>query len=248
MPKKKPGSLRIGTSNVVLPFNKSKFPADYQVKTRLSYYASLFNTVELNSTFYKLPLPATFEKWAEEVPDNFQFSIKLWREITHAKKLVFDVEKLSKFLDAAKELGEKKGCLLVQFPGKITLDYYSEVEGILQELSVAQTWRIALEFRSSTWHTRETYELLDEYGATMVLHDQAKSVNLELNTSADFVYMRFHGPGGDYRGAYPDEFLVEQHDRIGRWLKEGKDVYVYFNNTIGNAFDNTVSLQRMDIR
>lgn len=84
MTKKKRGELRIGTSNVVLPFNKSKFPEEFKQKTRLGYYASLFNTVELNSTFYKLPMARTFGKWASEVPEDFRFSIKLWKEITHS--------------------------------------------------------------------------------------------------------------------------------------------------------------------
>lgn len=247
MGKKKPGVLRIGTSNVVLPFNKTNFPEAFRDTSRLTYYASLFNTVELNSTFYKVPMAATFKKWSSEVPADFLFSIKLWREITHAKNLVFEAERVASFLEAAAQMTPSCGCLLVQFPGKISLDYYAEVENCLQLIAQsASGWRAAVEFRNRNWYTRETYELLDEYGASMVLHDQSKAVNFELRTRADFVYIRLHGPNGDYRGAYEDAFLSQQTLRIKIWLKEGRDVFVYFNNTMGNAFDNAVTLQKMN--
>jgi uncharacterized protein YecE (DUF72 family) len=242
------GHIRIGTSNIVIPGNKKTFPPAFQSGSRLHYYSSLFNTVEINSSFYKTPLLSTYEKWFLDVPDDFQFSLKLSKEITHAKDLEADLSSMDKFMRSAAGTGTKKGCLLVQFPGKITLDYFTQVENILNELKThdpGNEWRIAAEFRHPSWHAGETYELLDEYEATMVLHDIPKGKNMDSPGNADFVYMRFHGPKGDYRDSYTEDFLQQKAGQMRVWLGEGKDVYVYFNNTIGSAFENAFSLRAM---
>ncbi len=248
MAKLQKGRLNIGTSNIVVPGNKQSFPIEFKQKTRLHYYSSIFNSVELNSPFYKVPMHSTFSKWAGEVGDDFLFTIKLWKEITHGKNLQYELTNIDHFLKAADGLGKKKGCLLVQFPGKIRLEYYIAVEKILQRIvamELDQPWRTAVEFRHADWYVSETFELLDEYGASMVLHDIPKAKNFELNKTADFVYIRFHGPKGDYRGSYTDEFLNEKAKEIDAWRKEGKHVYAYFNNTIGEAFENALTLKAM---
>ncbi len=242
------GILRVGTSNVVLPGNKQAFPPEFRYKSRLTYYSTLFNSVEINSTFYKVPKPSTFEKWSAEVPESFRFTIKLWKEITHVKCLNFNAAELALFYNAINHTGNKKGCLLIQFPGSITLDSYARVEQLLtqcKELDPGMQWRIAIEFRSKTWYVGETYELLDEYGASLVLHDMPKSKNELLNKRAGFVYIRFHGVQGDYKGSYTDDQLGSQFQAIRHWLNDGKDVYVYFNNTIGDAFQNARYLKSL---
>ncbi|WP_018616575.1 DUF72 domain-containing protein [Segetibacter koreensis] len=242
------GILRIGTSGIVVPGTKHSFPAEFRLKSRLNYYSSLFNTVEINSTFQKIPMLSTFEKWSQDVPEEFQFTVKLCREITHVKQLNFDVENIDTFINAANCIGNKKGCLLVQFPGSITAEYSTQVEQILlrlQKLDQENKWRKAIEFRSVTWYSSQTYQLLDMYGASMVLHDMPKSKNFEINKEATFIYCRYHGPQGDYRGSYSNDFLKEQSAKILGWLNEGKDVYAYFNNTMGDAFANAMSLKAM---
>jgi uncharacterized protein YecE (DUF72 family) len=246
--KKRSGILRVGTSNVVLPGNKQSFPPAFQHGSRLHYYASLFNTVELNSTFYKLPRRATFERWSQEVDAAFSFTIKLSKDITHGKSLHFEAGRITEFMNAAAGMGHKAGCLLIQFPGKITLDYFATVENIFEQLAEADPqnqWRKAAEFRSAGWYTGETYELLNEYGIALVLHDIPKGKNKDVITSPGFIYCRFHGPTGNYRGSYPDAFLLEQSVKIKGWLKEGKDVFAYFNNTMGSAFENALTLKRL---
>jgi uncharacterized protein YecE (DUF72 family) len=243
-----PGIIRIGTSNIVVPGNKKTFPPAFRQKSRLHYYSSIFNTVEVNSSFYRTPLLSTYEKWSLDVPDSFQFSIKLSKEITHAKNLEGDLAGMEKFMRSATGIGSKKGCLLIQFPGKISLDHFEKVEQILQELQhndAANEWRKAVEFRNPSWYTGETRELLDEYGAAMVLHDIPKAKIFEDPGNADFVYIRFHGPKGDYRDSYTESFLQSKAAEIKEWLTDGKDVFAYFNNTIGSAFDNAVSLKKM---
>ena len=249
MKKKSRGVLRVGTSNIVVPGARQTFPHEFQNKSRLHFYSTLFNSLEINSSFYKVPMPSTFEKWSLDVPQNFRFTVKLWKEITHVKELKIDPDNIDLFLKAADRIGDKKGCILVQFPGKISFDYYSEVEQILQRMTASEyrsNWQIAIEFRNPTWYVSETFELMDEYGASMVLHDIPKAKNLEINKQVKFIYMRFHGPTGNYRGSYTDEFLREQYKKINGWLKAGKDVYAYFNNTMGSALENAMTLKAMD--
>jgi len=242
------GILRIGTSGIVVPGNKKSFPAEFQLKSRLNYYSSLFNTLEVNSTFQKLPMPSTLLKWSLDVPQEFQFTFKLWREITHVKQLKTDFNNIEIFFKAAENIGNKKACLLVQFPGSITAEYSLQVEQILQKLRQPDDenqWQKAIEFRSKTWYNDQTFDLLNKYGVSLVLHDMPKSKNLEFNGPAQFVYCRFHGPKGDYKGSYSKDFLEEQSEKIRSWLNGGKDVYVYFNNTMGNAFENAMNLKEL---
>src|ERR1044072_276638 len=98
MKRKREGIYRSGTSGLVLPVpNKKAFPPEFKDKSRLTYYGSLFNSIEINSSFYKIPQAATVKKWADSVPDNFAFTFKLWREITHIKGLAYQPEDVLRF-------------------------------------------------------------------------------------------------------------------------------------------------------
>lgn len=242
------GQAFIGTSNVVIPGNKLTFPEDFQKRSRLHYYSTLFNTVEVNSCFYKSPLHSTYQKWTREVGENFQFSLKVSKEITHVKELRSEIGCMEKFMSSATGTGDKKGCLLIQFPGKISLEYFNQVESILAELNQhdpENNWRKAVEFRNASWYIGETDDLLQEYQANIVLHDMAKGKIQELRNDPPFVYMRFHGPEGNYRGSYTESFLERKAAEIQLWLGQGKTVYAYFNNTLGSGFENAKKLQSM---
>ncbi|MGE5519388.1 MAG: DUF72 domain-containing protein [Candidatus Dadabacteria bacterium] len=248
MENRKKGTYYIGTSGVGVMGNKDRFPEEFKQKTKLCYYSEVFNTVEVNSTHYKIPRIATFERWSSEVRQDFRFTLKLWREVTHAKELKMELSHIDLFFNAAKHIGKKKACLLVQFPGKISLDYYSHVEQILEhisELNEGEQWKIAVEFRNTSWQESETYELLKEHESALVLHDHPKWRDFEFYTETNFVYYRFHGPAGDYKGSYNFDFLLSKADDINRLLEKGKDVYVYFNNTAGDAFTNAITLKEM---
>lgn len=241
-------SIKIGTSNIVLPGPKTTFPEPFKLTTRLTYYASLFNTVELNSPFYKIPKASTVEKWSHEVPDDFEFTVKLWRGITHTAE--WKNEDVDFFMQTINATGNKKGCLLVQFPASIKATYIKQVEKILNRISRWNRngqWKLAVEFRDSGWYTQNVYDLLDHYHAAVVLHDMPASGTLELNKNASFVYLRFHGEKGDYKGSYSRQLLQQTAQRIQQWKQQGKQVYVYFNNTIGNAFENARTLQELCI-
>lgn len=118
------GNYYAGTSGLVLPVpNKTWYPEEFKDKSRLCYYASMCNSIEVNSSFYKIPLPKTITKWTEDVPGEFRFTFKLWRGITHEKGLVFNPADITRFMEAINAAGSHKGCLLVQFPpsAKISL-------------------------------------------------------------------------------------------------------------------------------
>lgn len=249
MLKSSKGSYHSGTSGIVLPVpNKLAFPPAFRDKSRLTYYSSLLNSLEVNSSFYKVPQAATVKKWADSVPENFLFTFKLWQEITHIKNFAYKREDVLRFMEVIDQAGTKKGCLLIQFPPSLTIDRFAEVEellGTIQGIAPHHDWKVAIEFRHSSWYIGEIFEMADEYGCSIVLHDIPKSTNRRLNKQASFVYLRFHGPAGDYRGGYPDDLLQQQSVQIESWLKEGKDVFVYFNNTIGDALENVMTLNAL---
>lgn len=238
-----------GTSNVELPVpNKTHFPPEYQDKSRLCYYASLYNTVEINSSFYKIPLPRTVARWATEVPDDFRFTFKLWKGITHARELIYDAADIERFFTAIDSVGDKKGCLLIQFPASIKASLFQSFRGLMDDVhsvSEGSGWKIAVEFRDRSWYCDNVYQLLEQYRTAVVVHDMPASATPLIDMDAGFVYLRFHGEKGDYRGSYEEDFLHEYAGYIHDWVAEGKHVYAYFNNTIGGAVANAQMLQEL---
>lgn len=239
-------SFYSGTSNIVLPVKQSEYPPEYKGASRLSYYASLYTSIEINASFYKVPKPATVSKWIESVPSHFKFTFKVPKTVTHAKGLQFSVEDLEVFTEAVAQAGDKSGCLLVQLPPSVKRDRQEELEGILECLSSdAKGWHIAVEFRHLSWYNRDVYRVLQSFGASMVEQDMPKSATPQVMVAEDFHYLRFHGPEGNYRDSYDDAFLLRHAKRIGAWVREGRVVYAYFNNTMGDALGNLNTLNRM---
>ena len=239
-------SFYSGTSNIVLPIRQSEFPPAFKGASRLTYYASLFSSLEVNSSFYKVPRPATVEKWRESVPAHFKFTFKVPKTVTHAKGLQFNVEDLEVFAETVAQAGDKRGCLLVQLPPSVKSEQQEELEGILESLhSDAKGWHIAVEFRDPSWYTSAVYRLLQSLGAGMVEQDMPRSATPPVTVADDFAYLRFHGPEGDYRGSYDWDFLAGRAKRIAALIKEGREVYAYFNNTAGDAFANLQTLNGM---
>lgn len=234
-----------GSSGLVLPVSKDKYPRAFRDKSRLEYYASLFNSIEINSIFYKLPRSLTIVKWAEGMPDNFRFTFKVPKAITHARNLEFSSKDVDDFIAVVESVGNKKGCLLAQFPPSLRIEKLNSLQNLLEALSEAtekRGWKIAVEFRNVSWYEREVYELLEEFNAAMVIHDMNKSATPISDVVGDFIYLRFHGPEPRYRGDYTDAFLKATANQIKKWLREKKTVYAYFNNTMGAAYKNLQTL------
>ena len=235
-----------GTSGLNLPVPATHYPDEFQGKSRLSYYSSLFNSIEINSIFYKLPRGATVRRWGESVPDDFTFTFKISKTITHAKGLDFSIKDVDHFLRTVKNIGNKKGCLLAQFPPSLKIEKLDRLQKLIEVLAEATDnagWRIAFEFRDSTWYEREVFELLDQFDISMVIHDIPASATPFNTATRSFVYLRFHGPEPRYRGDYDNQYLLNFAQRIKGWMKEHKTVYVYFNNTAGAAVKNLQTLK-----
>ena len=243
---KVPMSFYSGTSNLVSPLKRSEYPIEFTGASRLTYYASIFSSVEINASFYKLPKMATVENWGKSVPEDFRFTFKVPKVVTHAKDLQFSSEELELFAETVDRVGDKKGCLLVQLPPKVKREMEEELTGLLECLrDNAAGWNIAVEFRHPSWYDRAVYRLLQAYGTGMVEHDLPKAPSPKTEVAENFVYLRFHGPEGTYRGSYEDVILNGYAQRIVIWLKKGMEVYVYFNNTMGDALGNLQTLNVM---
>lgn len=238
-----------GTSGLLLPVpNKLFYPEAFKDKSRLCYYASLMNTIEINSSFYKIPLASTMKKWAADVPAEFRFTFKLFREITHHKDLAFDPEVISHFFNVINHIGEKKACLLVQFPPSVRISHFTQLSylmSVLRDNDPEMHWKIALEFRHPSLYVDEVFELLERYHFGMVIHDKSPANSPIIDLGTNFIYLRFHGPNGNYRGSYTDDILYEYASYVTEWLEEDKIVFVYFNNTMGEAHNNLNTLRQI---
>ena len=236
-----------GTSGLNLPLPRSQYPPEFQEKSRLQYYASLFNSIEINSIFYKLPRNSTVVNWAESVPGNFRFTFKVSKTITHVKGLNFAKKDVDDFINVVENIGEKKGCLLAQFPPSLKIENLDQLQKLLETLGEAtynSHWKLAIEFRDPSWYENEVYELLEEYDAALVIQDMPKSATPLNDVRGDFIYLRFHGPEPRYRGDYSNEFLQQYAEHIKSWISEKKTVYAYFNNTVGAAVKNLQTLNK----
>jgi len=230
-----------GLSGLQLPIPKYLFPPPYENVSRLTYYASFFNSIEFNSSFYKVPQPGTVTKWAASVPDEFRFTFKLWKEITHNKFLNFNEEDIPVFFRSINAVKSKKGCLLLQLPPGCGRENIHQLEHLficIMESNPLQEWKIAVEFRNTSWYHEDVYDLLNLYKAALVIHDIPRSATPLSGPTSRFLYIRYHGPTGNYRGSYSEDFLRESAALIKEYTDEEKTVFAYFNNTMGEAFDN----------
>lgn len=238
------GSVRIGTSGWHYKHWRGLFyPPELKPTDWFDFYANHFDTVEINNTFYRLPLNSTFESWCEKSPRDFLFAVKASRFITHMKKLKEPEASSLKFFDGAERLGEKLGPILFQLPPRWRLD----VERLSNFLAaMPQGHRYVIEIRDESWMVKEVYDTLSRHNTAFCIHDLAR-MQTPLEITADFTYIRFHGPGAaKYAGSYSNEQLYDWAARIKDWRKKLTAVYVYFNNDIGgHAIWNALKLKEL---
>src|SRR5687768_9917293 len=167
-----------GLSGLDLPVPKYKFPPPYENVSRLTYYSTFFNSIEINSSFYKVPRGATVRNWATSAHEHFKFTFKLWKQITHGNGLFFEEDDVEVFFKAIGEAGNKKGCILVQLPPKCEIENLGQLNKLLnsmRELDPVNEWNIAVEFRHKSWYHESIYNMLDSYHAALVIQDIPKS-------------------------------------------------------------------------
>ncbi|GAA3686072.1 DUF72 domain-containing protein [Arthrobacter ginkgonis] len=236
-------SIRIGTSGWSYDdWDDVLYPAGTAVRDRLSHYVRRFDTVELNASFYHWPRDQAFAGWCRRLPDGFALSVKAPRELTHAKKLRAPEEWIERIATSWHALADKRGILLVQLPPGMERDD-TRLGYFLDRLP---EWiRVAVEFRHPTWHHPDVYALLGHHGAAYCVMSGA-NLPCILEATAPFVYVRLHGPDPNqlYVGSYSDADLQWWAGRVREWQDDGRDVFVYFNNTIeGNAVRNADTLR-----
>jgi uncharacterized protein YecE (DUF72 family) len=183
----------------------------------LAFYARQFLTVEINNSFYHLPAPATLRQWREAVPPEFCFAIKASRYLTHMKKLREPEPGLARFLPLAEVLGAKLGPILFQLPPRWGCD----AERLAAFLAALPTGhRYIFELRDPTWHTPAIYHLLARHNAAFCVYELT-GIRSPIKVTADFAYVRLHGPDGKYQGCYDQEALAGWAERLCVWQRAG---------------------------
>ncbi len=236
-------SVRIGTSGWHYGHWRGPYyPPSVPPRAMLDYYAREFDTVEINNSFYRLPSTTTFDTWSQATPDGFCFAVKASRFLTHLKKLLDPEPALARLLEAAEGLGGKLGPILFQLPPNWHC-HVDRLEAFLRALPPGQ--RYTIEFRDQSWHTQQVFQLLREYNVAFCIYELA-GIRSPIEVTADFVYVRLHGPGNKYQGDYSISSLKSWAAHAKRWVKARCHVYVYFDNDqAGYAVKNARDLKRM---
>jgi uncharacterized protein YecE (DUF72 family) len=223
------GTVRVGCSGWnYRDWRGVVYPDSLRARDWFAYYSRLFDTVELNNTFYRLPSPETVEGWRAAAPDGFVYALKLGQFGSHRMKLRDAASWLPNHLDRVQRLGPSAGPTLVQLPPR----WKRNLARLDEFLTVAPAdVRWAVELRDPTWICDSTFELLARHGAALCIHDMLP--DHPWITTTDWVYVRFHGPAAPaqkYHGAYTGRRLWRAVKRVGTWAVDGLDTYTYFNN------------------
>ncbi|MGC9528886.1 MAG: DUF72 domain-containing protein [Limnospira sp.] len=235
--------IRIGTSGWSYDDWEGRlYPPSTSSRKRLDYYTREYDTVEVNATYYRWPKDSTFQNWRDRVPENFLMAVKAPGGLTHKKRLR-DPETWTDSIESGLgELREKLGIFLVQLHPKFAID----LERLDRFLGLLPDWiKVAVEFRHPSWNREEMFQLLEHHNATYCVMSGA-NLPCILRATADFVYVRFHGPDPHdlYKGIYSDDDLRWWADRIREWEGMGRSVFAYFNNDAeGNALQNSATLK-----
>lgn len=237
------GKIHIGTSGWMYKHWLGPFyPADLKkTGSPLDFYVKRFATVEINNSFYHLPLRSTFKHWEAAVPKHFVFAVKASRYISHIKRLNVPRASIAKFFNRVKYLKKKTGPILFQLPPHWQANP-KRLERFLKILP--RGYRYTFEFRDPSWFTEEIYGLLRKHKIAFCVY-QLKGMTSPLLATAGFVYIRLHGfTEKAYQGDYSLEMLADWAGCIRKWSKEGRDVYVYFDNDqFGYAPKNAAELE-----
>jgi len=221
------------------------YPQGMKPSAWLNHYGQVFESVEINNSFYRLPEKQVFEKWYNLTPPNFRFAVKASRFITHLKKLAQPEDHLPLFLENISGLKEKLGVVLFQLlPNwQFNRDRLEEFLAFLNRQTILSGLRLAVEIRHPSWNVVACFTILKKYNACLALADWP-GLTVAGPLTADFVFMRRHGPESLYASNYPDSYLKREAKRIRTWIAEGKDVYIYFNNdAYGYAVRNALTLK-----
>jgi uncharacterized protein YecE (DUF72 family) len=232
----------VGTSGWHYAHWKGSFyPSTLPASEMLKWYSERFCTVEINNSFYRLPTDESVSNWKSQTPADFCFAVKASRYITHNRKLTDPENSMAKFIAMLKGFGRKLGPVLFQLPPAWKLNQ-ERLKEFLQALPPGKHY--VMEFRNPTWYTEPVYQLLREHNVALCISDLAGFLS-PLEVTADFVYVRLHGPGNAYQGSYDAAALRRWATKIKQWTGESRSVYFYFDNDqAGYAAKNALALRR----
>lgn len=232
--------MRVGTAGWNIPAAfRSSFPVE---GSHLQRYSQVLNAVEINSTFYNFHQAKTFERWATETPDDFEFSIKLHQSFTHKCDLKPKVKELKEFFTSIHHLGNKWKVLLLQFPGKMEF-HYDKMARFYELVRKNFDGYVVVEPRNETWISKESRLLLKEFQVSKVIADPERcSSNLKsVITSGGIAYYRLHGSPVIYRSSYSQTDL----NKLKQELQGHKRAWCIFDNTtFGAAMENALFLMK----
>lgn len=248
--------LRIGCSGwSYKDWEGAFYPKGLAAKEYLSYYSKVFDSVEIDSSFYRVPNQFMINQWRNNTPDGFLFSPKLPKKITHERKLKDAESNLLYFYSMLSKLKDKLGPIAIQLPPSIKVSTHQEtLKEFISKLN--PEFKHAIEFRHKSWFTPETYSLLRKNNIAMIW-SLNQYVEAPPEATADFAYVRMVGD------REITEFTGVQRDRsddMKRWaaaVKEGspkfEEGYVFFNNHFAgfspesaNEFRRLLGLMELD--
>jgi len=230
---KNTGSIRVGIGGWVFPpWRGSFYPKGLRQAEELNYASRQVTAIEINGTFYRIQTPASFRKWHDETPEDFVFSLKGPRFLTHRGELASAAPYMQRFFDSGfLELGDKLGPILWQFAPFQQFDktdFAAFLTLLPHELS-GRVIRHVVEVRHPSFHAAEFIELLTQHRVAVALVDDAK-VTAFTELTADFAYLRLRRSAEQEPTGYPESTLDEWARRLQDWGAEGRDCFLYFIN------------------
>lgn len=217
------------------------YPPDKDKSEWLGYYTKFFNTVEVNASFYRLPFPNMLKSWYRKTPQDFIFTLKANKNITHTKPPGKNKGLIKRFCQLSDVLKEKLGCILFQFPPSLKKDL-KLLETFLKLLDKEK--KNVIEFRHKSWYSKDVYEILMDYNVAYCIVS-APGLPTHIEVTRDFSYIRWHGKKHWYSDNYSEGELKEWANVIKK-LREKGPVFGYFNNDFGGfAPNNCITLNKL---
>ena len=231
----------IGTASWNIPkLYKSEFSSG---GSQLESYATRLNAVEINSSFYKDHMPSTYVRWAESVPGEFKFSVKLSREFTHKARLKVDSSLIRKNLQGISELKEKLGAILIQLPPSLEFDPTTATE-FFEKLRAHYSGPLVLEPRHDSWVSAPSFECSSKYLISRVIADPNPLPDVK-GFSSSIYYFRLHGAPEVYKSAYSDEQLRQYAQKVKTRARNFQTWCIFDNTTFGHATGNALNLKNL---
>lgn len=218
------------------------YPPGSSTRGFLPFYSQVFDTVEINATFYAVPTASTVRSWAARTPPDFVFACKMPQEITHDKRLLGAEEKLSVFLDRMRLLEDKVGPIVIQFPRSFTRRFEDNLRAFLPLLP--RDLRFVTEFRSESWNGDEVFDLLSEFNVAWCINDW-QDLPPVVETTTDFAYLRLVGFHQEFK--YLGQVQRDRSEDLASWAeiitdlgKQVQRIYIYVNNHYAGYAPETV--------